>query len=118
LDRASGPLVYAKLEATFAALGRTREFEAFVRGLLEEQPEDVSARRALATLLSARGDIDASMTELNRLLDVDSDDLETRAALGRILLSDGRVNEAAREYGLMIDAMSRRGLLDGEEKPE
>jgi lipopolysaccharide biosynthesis regulator YciM len=118
LDRASGPLVYAKLEATYAALGRIRDFEAFVRGLLEEQPEDVNARRALATLLSARGDIDASVSELNRLLGVDSDDLETRAALGRIVLSDGRVHEAAREYGLMIDALSRRGLIDGEEKPE
>jgi lipopolysaccharide biosynthesis regulator YciM len=118
MDRASGPLVYAKLEATYAALGRIRDFEAFVRGLLEEQPEDVRARRALATLLSARGDIDASISELNRLLGVDSDDLETRAALGRIVLSDGRVHEAAREYGLMIDALSRRGLIDGEEKPE
>jgi lipopolysaccharide biosynthesis regulator YciM len=118
LDRASGPLVYAKLEATYAALGRIRDFEAFVRGLLEEQPEDASARRALATLLSARGDIDASISELNRLLGVDSDDLETRAALGRIVLSDGRVDEAAREYGLMIDALGRRGLIGGEEKPE
>jgi Flp pilus assembly protein TadD len=118
LDRASGPLVYAKLEATYAALGRTRDFEAFVRGLIEEQPEDASARLALATLLSARGDIDASISELNCLLGVDPDDLETRAALGRIVLSDGRVNDAAREYGLMIDALGRRAIIDGEEKPE
>jgi lipopolysaccharide biosynthesis regulator YciM len=118
LDRASGPLVYAKLEATYAALGRIRDFEAFVRGLLEQQPEDVRARRALAIVLSARGDIDAGISELNRLLGVDSDDLETRAALGQILLSEGRVSEAAREYGLMIAALSRRGLLGGEEKPD
>ncbi|MCH8891683.1 MAG: hypothetical protein IH827_11495, partial [Myxococcales bacterium] len=118
LDRASGPLVYAKLEAAYAALGRIRDFEAFVRGLLAQQPEDVGARRALAALLSARGEIDASVSELHRLVAVDSDDLETRAALGRILLSEGRVEDAAREYGLMIDALSRRGLLGGEEKPE
>jgi Flp pilus assembly protein TadD len=118
LDRASGPLVYAKLEATYAALGRTRDFEAFVRGLLEEQPKDSSARRALATVLSARGDIDASISELNLLLGVDSDDLETRAALGQILLSEGRAREAAREYGLMIAALSRRGLIGEEEKPD
>ena len=118
LDRASGSRVYAKLEATYAALGRTRDFEAFVRGLLAEQPEDANGRRALATLLSARGDIDAAILELNRLLDVDSDDLETRATLGRILLSDGRASEAAREYGLMIDALGRRGLLGGEEKSQ
>jgi lipopolysaccharide biosynthesis regulator YciM len=118
LDRASGPLVYAKLEATYAALGRARDFETFVQGLLEEQPEDSNARRALASVLSARGDIDASISELNLLLGVDSDDLETRAVLGQILLSEGRVSEAAREYGLMIAALSRRGLLGGEEKPD
>jgi lipopolysaccharide biosynthesis regulator YciM len=118
LDRASGPLVYAKLEATYAALGRIRDFETFVRGLLEEQPGDIGARRALATLLSARGDVDASISELNRLLGADCDDLETRAALGRILLSESRVSEAAREYALMIAALSRSGLLRGEEKPD
>lgn len=118
VDRASGPLVYAKLEASYAALGRIRDFEKFVRGLIEEQPEDVGARRALATLLSARGDIDASISELNRLLSADCDDLETRAVLGRILLSESRVSEAAHEYGLMIAALSRSGLLRGEEKPD
>ena len=118
LDRASGPLVYAKLEATYAALGRIRDFEVFVRELLGQQPDDVGARRALATLLSARGEIDASISELNRLLGVDPDDLETRAALGRVYLAEGRVGEAAREYASMIDAVGRRGLIDGEEKPE
>jgi lipopolysaccharide biosynthesis regulator YciM len=118
LNRASGSLVYSKLEATYAALGRIRDFEAFVRSLLEEQPGDGSARRALATLLSARGEIDAGISELKRMLGADSDDLETRAALGRILLSDGRVGDAAHEYALMIDAVSRRGWIDGEEKPE
>ncbi|MBW2541443.1 MAG: tetratricopeptide repeat protein, partial [Deltaproteobacteria bacterium] len=118
LDRASGPLVYAKLEATYAALEKMRDFETFLRGLLEEQPEDAGARRALATLLCARGEIDAGISELNQLLAADPDDLETRAALGRILLSDGRSGDAAREYGSMIDAIARRGLLGGEEKPE
>ena len=78
----------------------------------------MNARRALATLLSARGDIDVSISELNRQLGVDSDDLETRAALGRILLSEARVSEAAHEYGLMIAALGRRGLLGSEEKPD
>jgi len=118
LDRSRGPLVYEKLEATYAALGRTRDFEAYVRGLLAEQPGDARARRALAALLAARGDIDASIAELNRLLGSDADDLETRAGLGRILLSEGRTGEAAREYGSMIAALTRRGLLLGEEKPD
>jgi lipopolysaccharide biosynthesis regulator YciM len=118
LDRASGALVYPKLDATYAALGRTGDFEAFVRQLLEDQPDDVSARQALARLLSARGDVDAGVSELTRVLAADADDLDSRAALGRILLSDGRMGDAAREYGSMLDALSRRGLLAGEEKPE
>jgi lipopolysaccharide biosynthesis regulator YciM len=118
LDRASGPLVYAKLEATYAALGKIRDFEVFVRSLLEGQPGDGNARRALATLLSARGEIDAAIAELCRMLGTDCDDLETRAALGRVLLADGRVGDAAREYALMLDAIGRCGWIRGEEKPE
>jgi len=117
LDRAAGSRVYTKLEATHAALGRIRDFESFVRGLLEEQPHDADARRALATLLAARGDVDAGVSELSSLLRADPDDLETRAALGRLLLSEGREAEAAREYASMIAALGRRGLLGEEEKP-
>ena len=118
LDRASGPLVYTKLEATYAALGKIRDFEVFIRSLLEGQPGDGNARRALATLLSARGEIDAAIAELCHMLGADCDDLETRAALGRVLLADGRIGDAAREYALMLDAIGRRGWIRGEEKPE
>jgi len=117
LDRAAGPQVYGKLEATYAALGRIRDFETYVRSLLEEQGEDACARRALATLLAARGETSSSILELNRVLDADADDLETRAALGRLLLTEGRDAEAAREYAAMIAALGRRGLLGEEEKP-
>jgi cytochrome c-type biogenesis protein CcmH/NrfG len=55
---------------------------------------------------------------LNQILAGDSDDLETRAALGRVLLSDGRVGDAAREYASMLDALGRRGWIEGEEKSQ
>jgi len=118
LDRRSGPLVYRQLEATYAALGRTREFEAYVRGLLESHPEDTGARRALAALLGARGEIDAAVAELRHLLGNDTDDLGARAALGRILLSENRTADATREYRALIDVLERRGLLGDEDKPE
>jgi len=118
LDRASGPLVYTKLEATYAALERIRDFEGFVRGLVEKEPDDVYARRALASLLAARGDVDASIAELNRVLAADPDDLETRAALGQVLVADGRAGAAAREYTAMIETLKRRGLLGEQEKPQ
>ena len=118
LDRGSGPLVYRQLEATYAALGRTREFETYVRGILERHPDDVGARRALATLLAARGEIDAAIAELRRLIGGDGDDLGARAALGRILLSENRAGDAMREHRALIDVLERRGLLGDEDKPE
>jgi lipopolysaccharide biosynthesis regulator YciM len=118
LDRGSGPLVYRQLEATYAALGRTREFETYIRGILERHPEDIGARRALAALLGARGEIDAAVAELSHLLRKDGDDLGARAALGRMLLSENRTADAMREYRALIDALERRGLLGDEDKPE
>jgi lipopolysaccharide biosynthesis regulator YciM len=118
LDRRSGPRVYRELEATYAALGRTREFETYIRGLLERHPEDTGARRALAVLLGARGEIDAAVAELGHLLGNDADDLGARAALGRILLSENRTADAMREYRALIDVLESRGLLGNEDKPE
>jgi lipopolysaccharide biosynthesis regulator YciM len=118
LDRGSGPLVYSQLEATYAALGRTREFETYVRGILERHPEDVGARRALARLLGARGEIDAAISELRRLIGCDGDDLGARAALGRMLVSENRTGDAMREHRDLIDVLERRGFLGDEDKPE
>ena len=111
LDIASGPLVYSQLEATYAALGRARDFETYVRELIAAHPTDGGARRALAGLLAARGDIDTAVGELRRLLGGSGDDLEARAALGRILLAQSRDREAMQEYGALIDVLERRGLL-------
>ncbi len=117
-DPASGPLVYHELEATYAALGRTLEFESLIRGLLEQNPDDVAARRALAGWLAARGDVDTAVRELQLLLSEHPDDLSARAALGRILLAENRARELMQEYGTLIDALDRRGLLDEAEKLE
>ena len=42
--------------------------ESFVRAHLESHPDDAPARRALARLLVARGDIDAALSELRQIL--------------------------------------------------
>jgi lipopolysaccharide biosynthesis regulator YciM len=111
LDRRAGPQVYPQLEATYAALGRTREFESCLRGLLETRPDDRGARLALARSLAARGDGEPALTELARLLEQDPDDLEARATLGRILLAEGRDAEVAKAHGELIEALERQGLL-------
>jgi len=118
VDRRSGPRVYPQLEATYAALGRPRDFEKLLQGLLEEHPDDSGARLALARTLAARGEIDAAIEELRRVLERSPDDLAARGILGRILLADGRDPEACRALGELLDALGRLGLLEAREKLE
>ncbi len=115
LDRRAGPLVYPQLEATYAALGRTREFEACLRGLLEARPDDRGARLALARSLAARGDGEPALAELARWLEREPDDLEARATLGRILLAEARDAEVVKAHGELIEALERQGLLRARE---
>jgi lipopolysaccharide biosynthesis regulator YciM len=110
IDRRSGPRVYPQLEATYAALGRPREFEGLLRELLEERPEDSGARLALARSLAARGDTDDAVAELRRILGREPNDVEARSTLGRLLLSEHRDPDATKEYGELLDVLERRGL--------
>jgi lipopolysaccharide biosynthesis regulator YciM len=110
IDRRSGPQVYPQLEATYAALGRPREFEGLLRELLEEHPEDSGARLALARTLAARGDTDDAVAELRRILEGEPDDVEVRSTLGRLLLSEHRDSDATQEYAELLQVLERRGL--------
>ena len=55
-DAESAAAAYPKIEATYAALGRSRETERFFEEALERDPGDVAARLALARALDARGE--------------------------------------------------------------
>jgi len=116
IDRRSGPLIYAKLESTYAALDRPGDFEAYLGRLLEERPDDARARLALARTLAARGNAEEAIAELERVRHDDADNLEARAALGRLLLAERRDEHALREYGELLDALAARGLLREREK--
>jgi lipopolysaccharide biosynthesis regulator YciM len=108
LDRNGGPLVYPQLEATFAALGRPRDFEKFLGQLIEERPDDAEARIALARHVASRGEVDEAVAELRRVLDRDPDDVDARSTLGRLLISEHRDPEATREYAELLDVLERR----------
>lgn len=116
IDRRSGPLVFPKLEPTYAALNRPRDFEMYLRGLLDGQPHDADARIALAHTLAARGDVDVAIDELRHVEAHDPDNLEARAVLGRLLLAERRDAAAVRAHGELIDVLERRGLLREREK--
>jgi lipopolysaccharide biosynthesis regulator YciM len=115
IDPASGPLVYPRLEATYTTLGRSADYEAYLRAQLQERPEDGGARLALARALAARRETGEAVAELRRVLERDPDDLEARAMVGRLLLADGREAEAAKAYAELLDVLERRGLLHATE---
>jgi len=115
IDRRAGPQVYPQIEATYAALERTRDFEGWLRGLLAARPDDHGARLALARTLAARGDDEPALAELAGLLERGPDDLEARATLGRILLAEARDAEAAKAHRELIEALERQGLLRARE---
>jgi lipopolysaccharide biosynthesis regulator YciM len=115
LDRRSGAEVYQRLGATYAALGRAREFEEYLRQLLEERRGDVDASLALARALSARGETDAAITALRVVLDRDAEDLQAHAVLSRVLLGEGREADAVKELGELVGALERSGALERRE---
>jgi lipopolysaccharide biosynthesis regulator YciM len=111
IDRSTGPLVYPRLAATYAALDRAREFEAWLTRLIAERPDDAAARVALAGALAARGEMESALAELRRCLEQDPADLPARAALGRLLLAEGRDAEAAKACAELLDVLERSGAL-------
>lgn len=111
LDRRAGPQVYPRLAATFAALGRARDHEGFLAGLLEEQPDDAGARVALARALAARGETGAALAELRAIVERDPDDLEAQHALGTLVLAAGASEEALRCYGDLLRRIERRAFF-------
>jgi lipopolysaccharide biosynthesis regulator YciM len=115
IDRRSGAEVYPRLEAAYAALGRARDFEEFLRQLIEVRSGDLDARLALARSLSARGDADAAVAEVRSVLDREAENLQAHAALSRVLLAAGREAEAIKELGELVDVLERGGALERRE---
>jgi len=108
LDRRLAAEVYPRLAASFAALGRARDHEAFLRELLSEQPEDPLARLALGRALAARGETDEALGEVRRVLERDPELLEAHALLGRILLGEGRAPELMKAHEELLEVLERQ----------
>jgi lipopolysaccharide biosynthesis regulator YciM len=108
IDRSHGPEVYDRLEASWTALGRPQEFERYLRELLEEQPEDRSARLALARALAARGNVEEALKEIRHELERDPDDLEAHCTLGRALLAERRDAAALDAYVRLLERLELR----------
>lgn len=107
VDRRAGPLVYPRIAASFAALGRPRDYEAWLRELLVEDGDDAGSRLALARALAARGAASEALDEIATVLDREPQHLEAHAARGRILLSEGREAEVVKAHETLLDLLER-----------
>jgi len=115
IDRGAAATVYPRLAASFAALGRAREHEEFLRGLLEAQPEDPVARLALARAMAGRGEAEEAIGEVRRVLEREPENLEAHVVLGRILLAEARTGELAKAHEELLDVLERRRVAIGGE---
>ncbi|HBZ69287.1 MAG TPA: hypothetical protein DEP35_05920, partial [Deltaproteobacteria bacterium] len=110
LDPRSGPLVYSRLAATFALLGRPREHEAFLQGILQRVPEDAGVRLALARSLAARGETELARLELRRVLEREPDHWEAHHELGHLLLVARREKDALGAYAELLQRLEQQGF--------
>lgn len=112
LDPVAAAAAYPRLEATYAALDRARDFESFLRKRLESTPDDAPCRIALGRHLGARGELDEARSELSRVLSRDPQDVDARLALGRLLLANGTPEDGIAAYAEHLDALEheRRSL--------
>ena len=118
IDPESGPQVFSKLEATYAALGKPREYEKTLREMIVRNPDDPAPVLALAHTLAARGDSELAVEELHAALDRFPDSIEIRGVLGRVLLPEEPDTAATIALADLLDALDRKGLLEPREKLE
>jgi len=111
LDRRVAARVYPRLEASWAALGRARQFELELREELSLRPEHGEARLALSRVLAARGEVEAALAELEALFEREPERLDAHAARARVLLGAGREAEAGKALAELLDVLERQGLL-------
>lgn len=107
VDRRAGTLVYPRIAASFAAVGRPREYETWLRELLAGDGDDPGARLALARALAARGAVEEALGEVATVLEHDPRQLEAHAVRGRILLAEGREAEVAKAHEALLDLLER-----------
>jgi len=117
LDREVAERVYPKLAATYAGLGRAREYEVFLQRQLEEQPDRAAARLALARALGARGEVQAGLAELAPLLNDSPASLAAQAARGRLLLQKGDADACRKAYEALLETVEERWLVPPPEFP-
>ncbi|MCP3983170.1 MAG: tetratricopeptide repeat protein [bacterium] len=116
IDRRSGHKVYPKIEATYAALGKPRDYEAWLRALIEERPGEAATRLALVRCLSARGAMDEAFSEAQELVQREPESPAGQAALLQVLLGAGKDQDALKQAHELLQTLARAGFLESRER--
>ncbi|MBW2243551.1 MAG: tetratricopeptide repeat protein [Deltaproteobacteria bacterium] len=116
IDRRSGPQVYPKIEATYAALGKPRDYETWLRKLIDDRPGEAASRLALIRCLLARGAAEEALTEAQELTQRDPGSLAGQAASLQALLASGRDEDALKQAHELLQVLARAGLLESRER--
>jgi lipopolysaccharide biosynthesis regulator YciM len=116
LDRRRGAELLGKLRSAFAALGRSADYEPFLRQLMEADPDDPAARLELARVLRERGEPEPAAAALRELLERAPGHLEAQAELGRSLAAAGRAEEASAAFAALVGQLERAGALAARER--
>lgn len=109
--------VYPKIDSGLAARGKARDFEKFLKTLLDARPTDPDAFIALARALVRRGEPRAAIEVLARILEIQPQELRLHAELGRQLLATQQEGEALKAYAELLSRISEQPQV-GQGDPE
>ena len=99
--RPDDPLIYARLAATYARLGRQQETTEFAQKAEAIANGRSAVEMAIGEAFLTLGDRDAAMQRFARALDdVDGDSVATRLAVARLFVREGKGDDAREQIGL------------------
>ena len=112
VDASMAAALYPKIEAGYAARGKLKDFEKWLRATGEARPTDVATRIALSRLLKSRGEAHEACEELARAIDVTPNAHALHVELGRQLIESGLEAEGQKAYSNLLDMLAN-DLMDG-----
>ena len=101
--------IYHKIDASFAAKGKSDGFIGYLRDVLKDDPKNHAACVALARALSSKGETREGIEELSRALQESPTAAVLHAELGAQLLAAHLDGEALRAYAAFVEAFSKEG---------
>ncbi len=97
------------------AEGTTEEYaalEAELIAFLEKNPDDLDARRSLASVLSEQGKYDEAIRQYNQVIDADGTDAESLYEVAILQRQTGLIDDALKSFQAAVDISGETKYLD------